>query len=125
MPRGGARAGAGRPRADGSPNNAYEPPEPSDAQLDFERERAEHERVKREQRQFKLDVEMGQYLHRTAVQQASATALAVLTQSLRSLTDQLERAANLTPQQAELAEATIDRALSEVATAFKAMAGEV
>lgn len=125
MPRGGARAGAGRPRADGQPNNAYEGPEPSDAQLDFERERAEHERVKREQRQFKLDVEMGQYLSRAAVQQASATALAVLTQSLRGLTDQLERAANLTPQQADLAEQTIDRSLAEVATAFKAMAGEV
>jgi Protein of unknown function (DUF1441) len=120
MPRGGARAGAGRPRADGEPNNAYSP-EVSDAQLDFERERAEHERVKREQRQFKLDCEMGLYLPRVAVQQASATALAVLTQSLRSLTDVLERAANLTPQQAEIAERTIDQALSEVSVAFKAM----
>lgn len=95
---------------------------PSAERVDFERERAEHERVKREQREFKLSVERGEYLSRVAVGQASATALAVLTQALRSVPDNLERACGLTPEQAEEAQAMIDAALSEVAAAFKAMA---
>jgi hypothetical protein len=92
MPRGGAREGAGR-----KPNG-----DPED-HANFERERAEHERVKREQREFKLATEKGEYLHREHVAQASATALSVLTQSLRSIPDNLERVCSLTPEQAELA----------------------
>lgn len=112
---GGAREGSGRKPAD------YEPPE---ARLDYERERAEHERVKREQREFKLAVERGEYLPREVQRQAAATALAVLTQSLRAVPDNLERVCGLTPEQAEKAQEMIDAALSEVAVAFKAMAGE-
>lgn len=112
---GGHREGAGR-----KPGHY----QPSEDAKDFERERALHERVKREQREFKLAVEQGEYLPRVAVQQAGATALSVLTQSLRSIPDNLERVAGLTPQQAEQAQQTIDAALAEVAVAFKAMAGE-
>lgn len=112
---GGYREGAGA-----------KPPgyEPSAERVDFERERAEHEKVKREQRQFKLAVEMGEYLPREAQRQASATALAVLTQSLRSLPDTLERVCSLTPEQADLAQQAVDAALLELATAFRSMAGE-
>jgi hypothetical protein len=118
MPRGGARAGAGRPP------KGYVPPEPTTDQANFEKERAEHERVKREQREFKLATEKGEYLHREHVAQASATALSVLTQSLRSIPDNLERVCSLTPEQAELAQQAVDSALLEVSTAFRAMAGE-
>jgi hypothetical protein len=124
MPRGGARAGAGRPRADGTSPNAYDPGEPSEDQANFDKERAAHERVKREQREFKLAIEMGQYLPRAEVQQASATALAVLAQSLRTIPDVLERSCNLTPEHAEIAQKSVDAALSEVAKAFGLLAGE-
>jgi len=113
---GGERAGAGR-----KPEGYEHPPE----RLDFERERAEHERVKREQREFKLAVEKGEYVERAAVSQAAATALSVLSQSLRSLPDNLERMCGLTPDQAEVAQQQVDAALTELAAAFAAMSGEV
>lgn len=113
---GGARPGAGRKGAD------YEP---SADQQSYERERALHEAVKREEREFNLAVKQGQYIERQYVQQAAATALAVLTQSARSLPDNLERACGLTPQQAELAQQAVDAMLSELAAAFRSMAGEV
>ena len=69
---GGARENSGPKKA------GYVMPE---GRADFERERADHERVKREQREFKLAVEKGQYTPREAVQQAASTALAVLTPS--------------------------------------------
>ena len=88
---GGAREGAGR-KPEG-----YEAPQ---ARLDFEAERALYEKVKREEREFRLARERGEYLPRTMQRQATATALAVLTQSLRSIPDNLERVCNLTPEQA-------------------------
>lgn len=94
------------------------------AVADFEAERAKHEKVKREQRELKLAIERGEYLPRAVQQQAAATALAVLTQSLRSISDNLERSHSLTPPQLEEIDKQVDAALSEVADAFKAMANE-
>ncbi len=110
---GGAREGAGTKPA------GYTK---STEQLDFERERAEHEKVKREQREFKLKVEMGQYCLREVQRQASATALSVLTQSLRSIPDNLERTLSLAPETVEAIAVQIDTALGEVAAAFRLMA---
>lgn len=113
---GGYREGAGRKPAD------YEP---SAAKADFEVERAEHEKVKREQREFKLAQERGEYVPRVAVRQAASTALAVLTQSLRSIADNCERQnPSLPPETLELIERQVDQSLAEVFAAFKAMAGE-
>lgn len=114
MPRGGYR------------ENSFRPPElKPDERVNYELERAEHERVKREQREFKLAVEKGQYVDREAVRQASSTALAVLTQALRSLPDNLERTLSLTPEQAEAAALAVDAALTECSVAFRAMAPEL
>ena len=112
---GGARAGSGR-KPEG-----YEHPA---GRADFELERAEHERVKREQREFKLAQERGEYVSREAVRQAASTALAVLTQSVRSIPDNCERQLALLPETVELIQQQIDAALTEVAVAFKAMSGE-
>lgn len=95
-----------------------------EGRADYEIERARHEKVKADQREFKLAVERGEYLPRIEQRQAAATALSVLTQSLRSIPDTLERICNLTPEQAELAQQAIDAALSEVAVAFRSMAGD-
>lgn len=111
---GGYREGAGRKPA------GYEP---TKEKVDYERERAEHERVKREQREFKLAQERGEFIARAAVQQASATALAVLTQSLRSIPDNCERTLALDAAVVEAIQQQIDQALSDVAVAFRSMAG--
>ena len=109
---GGARPGSGvKPEG-------YEK---SEAVKDFERERAEHEYVKRTEREFNLAVKQGQYLPREAQQQAAATALAVLTQSLRSIPDNVERTLALEPEVVEAIALQIDAALAEVAAAFRAM----
>jgi hypothetical protein len=109
---GGAREGSGR-KPEG-----YEPPE---GRADYERERADHERVKREQREFALARERGEYLPREAYRQASATALSILTQSLRSIPDNIERTLALSPEVVEAVALQVDAALAECAQAFKAM----
>lgn len=111
---GGQREGSGRKSAD------WVPPE---GRADYEIERAEHERVKREQREFKLAQERGDFVSRVAVQQASATALAVLTQSLRSIPDNCERQLALDAAIVEAIQQQVDQALSDAAQAFRSMAG--
>lgn len=108
------------------PNSGPKPPGyvPPEGRLDYERERADHERVKREQREFALARERGEYLPREAQRQAAATALAVLTQSMRSIPDNLERTLSLAPDVVEAVAVQIDAALSEVAAAFRVMSGE-
>jgi phage terminase Nu1 subunit (DNA packaging protein) len=112
---GGRREGAGRKPA------GYEHPE---GRAEFEIERAEHERVKREQRELNLAIQRGEYLPREAQRQAAATALAVLTQALRSIPDNVERRLALAPEVVDDIAQEIDRALNEAAAAFRAMAGE-
>lgn len=85
------------------------------------RERADHERVKREERELKLSILRGDHLPREEIRQAAATALAVLTQSLRSIPDNLERTLALPPTTVEAVAVQIDAALEECAAAFKAM----
>ena len=118
--RSGPRGGANNPETydpaadDGAPSLM--------AQLDAEK--LAHERVKREQREFKLAVERGEYLPRDAVRQASATALAVLSQALRTIPDNVERQMSLAPEVITLIERSVDAALSEAALAFKVMAND-
>lgn len=114
--RGGAREGAG--------GAGRVSPERAAARLDFENERALHERVKREEREFEFAIKQGAYLPRAVQQSAAATALAILTQSLRSVPDNLERSLGLGPEAVEAIAIQIDEALAEVALAFKAMTQE-
>jgi hypothetical protein len=114
---GGAREGAGRPRGGADPERTA-------AKVDFEVEKALHEKVKREEREFNFAVTRGEYLPRESQQTAAATALAVLTQSLRSIPDVLERTLGLGPETVEQIGVHIDNALAEVAAAFKTMTKE-
>jgi len=61
-------------------------------------------------------------LSRVAVQQASATILALLAQSLRSIPDNCERQAGLSPEAVEMIQQQVDAALTEAATALRALA---
>lgn len=113
--RGGARPNSG-PRGEGYQR--------SESEAEYDKEKARHERIKADQREFKLAIEMGEYLPRAATVQASATALAILTQSLRSIPDNLERTLALAPEVVEAIAVQIDAALAETAAAFKVMSRE-
>ena len=112
---GGYREGAGR-KPEG-----YEHPE---GREDFELQRARHEKIKADQRELKLAIERGEYVSRAAVRQAASTALAILTQSVRSVPDNCERQFALAPEVVEEIQRQIDAALSEVALAFRSMCPE-
>lgn len=114
---GGARDGAGRPRGGADPDRAA-------TRADFEAERARHEKIKADEREFEFAVKKGEYLPRDAQRSAAATALAVLTQSCRSIPDNLERSLGLAPEAVEQVAIQIDSALAEVAAAFKAMTND-
>jgi len=113
--RGGARPGAGAKPA------GYEP---SDSREAYEEEKALHERVKRQRAELALEIETGRYLPRESQRAAAATALSVLTQTLRSIPDNLELEFSLAPEVVERMGAQIDAALDEAAKAFRAMTND-
>jgi phage terminase Nu1 subunit (DNA packaging protein) len=104
------------PKQKGSPE--------ADAQRSYEQERAAHETVKREEREFKLAIMRGEYLPREAQRQAAATLVAVLTQGLRSIPDNIERKYAVTPEILDAITEQIDAGLLECANALRALSGE-
>ena len=74
--------------------------------------------------ELEFKIKSGEYVEREAVKQASATALAAVAQSLRSLPDTLERKLNITPEVAELIGAEIDATLDSLAEDFALMTPE-
>lgn len=104
------------PKLKGSPEEA--------AQRSYEQERAAHETVKREEREFKLAIMRGEYLPREAQRQAAATLVAVLTQGLRSIPDNIERKYAVSPEILDAITEQIDAGLLECANALRALSGE-
>lgn len=107
---GGARAGAGRKPA------GYVP---SEDKQDYEAARARNESAKADLNELELAVKRGEYVARSAVQQATATALSALSQTLRSVPDDLERTLGLDPALAQEVGGRIDAALDVLATQFE------
>ena len=107
---GGARPGAGRKPAD------YVP---SDDRLDYEAARARNESAKADLNELDLAVKRGEYVPRAEVQAATATALSALSQTLRSVPDNLERTLGLSPDTAQEVGRQIDAALDDMATRFE------
>ena len=107
---GGARPGAGRKPAD------YVP---SDDRLDYEAARARNESAKADLNELDLAVKRGEYVPRAEVQAATATALSALSQTLRSVPDNLERTLGLSPDIAQEVGRQIDAALDDMATRFE------
>lgn len=105
--RGGARPGAGRKP------NGYQKPEET---LEYERERTRNERAKADLNELEFKIKSKEYIPRAAVQQAAATMLASLAQSLRSLPDSLERKFNLPPDVTEKIGEEIDRQLDSISS---------
>lgn len=89
--------------------------------VDLDEQRARHEKIKADERELKLSILRRDHLPRDMQRQAASTALAVLTQSLRSIPDNLERTMGLDPAVVDAVARQIDTSLAEVAAAFKAM----
>lgn len=90
----------------------------------YNRARTRVEEAKAEDAEMNLAIKKRDYVLRTAVQTASATAVAAIVQTLRSLPDNLERKYSLKPEIVEAIAQDIDEALAELGRQFKAMAGE-
>jgi hypothetical protein len=97
------------------------PPSAED-DISYREEQAKHEKVKREQREFKLAVERGLYVERAAVKQASATVLALLAQSLRAMPDELERELGLAPAVVQALADRVDANLQRAASMLEQFA---
>ncbi len=104
--RGGARAGAGR-----KPNNYVKPT----TTVDYETARARKEAALADLNELDYKIKSGQYVSRQAVRQASATVLAHLAQTIRSLPDNLERR-GVAPSVCATIDAAITEVLSDVQT---------
>jgi phage terminase Nu1 subunit (DNA packaging protein) len=107
---GGYRQGAGRRPAD------YQPTQDA---ADLATAKARNEAAKADLNELELRVKSGEYVSRTAVREATATALATLAQTLRSVPDNLERELNIDPELADEIGKRIDAALDEVADEFE------
>ena len=107
---GGARPGAGRKPAD------YVP---SEDRIDYEAARARNESAKADLNELELAIKRGEYVPRAEVQAATATALSALSQTLRSVPDNLERTLGVTPELAQEVGVQIDAALDDVANRFE------
>lgn len=110
---GGYRPGAGRKPA------GYKPPQ---EKVDLDAAKARKEAAQADLYELDLRIKSGQYVDRAAVQQATATALATLAQSLRSVPDYLERVLGVSPEVAEEVGRAIDSAMDDAATEFQKLA---
>lgn len=110
--RGGARPGTGP-----KPKGYVKPPEA----VAFDKARARKEAANAELAELELAKKTGAQVDRIAVRQASATALASLVQTLRSIPDNLERRLGVSPELAQAVGEMIDAALDTVADEFELM----
>ena len=110
---GGARLGAGK-----KPGSYVKPPEV----VDFDKARARSEIAKAERFERENKVAMGELVSRAAVQQAAATAYAGLAQTMRSISDNLERQGVPLDVCAKV-EAIIDAGMADHAKEMELMAG--
>lgn len=113
--------GGARPNSGPKPSGYVKPPEG----VAIDAARARHETAKAGLAELKLLVEQGAYLPREPIRQAAATALAMLTQALRSVPDNIERVyPGMPPEALETIAEQIDAALAGLAEQFKLMAPE-
>ncbi|UZZ64581.1 terminase small subunit [Curvibacter phage PCA1] len=112
---GGAREGAGRPA------KGFVKPK---ASTDYDLARARNELAKAELNELDVKVKTGEYGSRAQFRQASATAIAALAQTLRSIPDNLERKLGVTPEVASEVSVLIDNALNDLASEFEMMTSQ-
>ena len=102
---GGAREGAGR-----KPLGYQKPKEI----VDFDQARARKEAALADKYELEYKIQSGEYVSRDSVKQASATVLSTIAQTLRSVSDNLERR-GIAPEVCVLVDATISEVLADAA----------
>lgn len=107
---GGYRPGSGR-----KPGVYVKPQE----KIDYDEARARNESAKAQINEIELKKTAGEYGSRAAFRQATATVLASLAQTLRSVPDNLERKMGVSAEVAEEVGAQIDAALDDLANEFE------
>ena len=90
-----------------------------DEELGHTAAKTKHELVKIAERELNLSIKQGLHVERAAVRQAQATALALLTQTLRSIPDNLERRLALPAAALDAIGEEIDRSLATLAETFR------
>jgi hypothetical protein len=110
---GGARAGAG------SKPTGFEKPV---AVHDYDVARARKEAALADQHELAYKIKSGEYVARAAVRQASATTMANLAQTMRSVSDNLERR-GVPPAVCAQVDAAINAALSDASGDLEMMSG--
>lgn len=105
-------------QTDSEPTDAGDGPNPYVA---HKQAQADHERLKIEEREFDLEIRKGLHVEVAAVEQATATALAAMAQTLRSLPDLLERRCGLQPAAVRLVGQVVDEVLASTAASLQAM----
>ena len=113
--RGGARPGTG-PKPDGYVKS-------EDLQL-LDKARARKEAALADKHELDFRIQKGEYVPRSAFREASATLLANLAQTLRSIPDMLERKHGMSHEQAQAVEADIEAGLAEVRAGLLKLCGE-
>lgn len=111
---GGVRPNSGRKTAD------YERPV---ERVDYEAARARHEAAKADNAELEFKIKSGQWVERAVVRQVQATAYATISQTLRSVPDNLERR-GVPVDICERVGLYLDDALNDLADAFEMLAGE-
>ena len=89
---------------------------------DYEAARARNETAKAGINEIELKVKAGEYIARAAVQSASATALATMAQTMRSIPDNMERK-GISVEVCTMVEAIIDDVMAGLAQELEAMSG--
>jgi hypothetical protein len=113
---GGHRPGAGRKKAD---------PSKADAYAVLAQAKAKRETYRAHLAEVEYRVKAGELYDRGEVLRVISVAVAVFAEQMRGLPDKLERAAGLTPAQAEMAEDEVNKQLHELKTQIqKAVSSE-
>lgn len=112
-----SRVGGYRPGAGAKPAGYVKPQE----MQDYDAARARNESAKAELNELEVKIKTGEYGSRASYRQASATALASLAQTLRSVPDNLERRMGISPEVAQEVGDMIDAALNDLASEFEMM----
>lgn len=110
--------GGARPNSGPKPKG-YKPP-PEKVELDVER--AQHERIKRQRAEFDFEVQKGNYVPRDVVRQATATIFSGMVQTMRSLSDNLERQ-GVAPELCVKVDAAVNEVLAQVGQDLQMIGG--
>ena len=85
-----------------------------DEVVDYEKAKARNEEAKAGLNELELKIKSGEYVARAQVRQASATMLATISQTLRSISDNLERR-GVQPEVCVQVEAAVNETLADAA----------